>query len=274
MWSRRLPIINLLLALSFPLQAEVTVTQLANEGVILAGDGVRIMIDGMVVEPYSIYGGLPPDAARQFDQAAGAFAGIDLALVSHSHHDHNQPIHACRFLQVSELTAFKSSPQVLGLMHERCRAFLTASPRVEEMNPDDGQHFAFEKGRANVTVFPLSHGSGRFAHIQNFGHLIELGGMTVLHIGDAAMDSENFARAGLQRRRIDVALIPYWFFKPGPGESVIRQFMDAPHKIAVHIPPGEMAEIAAYMSENFPGVVILSRPLEEIDFTETGQPRP
>ena len=106
MWSRRLPIISLLLALSFSLRAEVTVTQLANEGVILAGDDVRIMIDGMVVEPYSLYGGLPPGAAQQFEQAAGAFSGIDLALVSHRHHDHNQPLHACRFLQASERTLF------------------------------------------------------------------------------------------------------------------------------------------------------------------------
>ena len=41
------------------LQADITVTQLANEGVIISNGETRIMIDGMVVEPYSVYGGLP-----------------------------------------------------------------------------------------------------------------------------------------------------------------------------------------------------------------------
>ena len=80
------------------LRADVIVTQLANEGVILSdGGSARVMIDGMVVEPYALYGGLPPEAAAQFFEASGPFEGIGLALASHQHHDHNQPSPACRW---------------------------------------------------------------------------------------------------------------------------------------------------------------------------------
>jgi L-ascorbate metabolism protein UlaG (beta-lactamase superfamily) len=259
---------------SAPVLADVTVTQLANEGVILSDGETRIMIDGMVVEPYSVYGGLPPEAATQFDQAAGAFAGVDVALSSHRHHDHNQPRFACRFMQVSDDTRLYSSSQVLGLMREKCREFVTTSPRVNEIDPQYGEPYSLSQGGAAVTVFPLSHGTRKYARIQNYGHLVELGGMTVLHIGDAAMDPTDFQRAGLDRVEIDVALIPFWFFQPGPGADVIKQYMDAPVKMAVHIPPGEMAEVKDYMSAEYPDVMILENPLDEVRFSSGSRPSP
>ena len=237
-----------LLCLSLPIQADITITQLANEGVIVSDGDTRIIIDGMVVEPYSIYGGLPPEVATQFDQASGAFSEIDLALASHRHHDHNQPRFACQFMEESEGTQFVSSAQVLGLMREKCRPLVTTSPRVSEIDPQYGEPHAFSQGSANVTVFQLSHGTRKYAKIQNYGHLIELGGMTILHIGDAAMDPTDFQRAGLDQVDIDVVLLPFWYFQPGPGASVISQYLDAPHKIANHIPPGEIDEIRTHIN--------------------------
>ena len=87
-------------------QADITITQLANEGVIVSDGETRIMIDGMVVEPYSVYGGLPAEAATLFEEASGAFAQVDLALASHRHHDHNQPRFACQFMEQSAGTIF------------------------------------------------------------------------------------------------------------------------------------------------------------------------
>jgi L-ascorbate metabolism protein UlaG (beta-lactamase superfamily) len=259
---------------SAPLEADITLTQLANEGVIISDGETRILIDGMVVEPYSVYGGLPPEVAPLFEQVSGPFAGIDLVLASHRHHDHNQPLFACQFLQSSSATRFVSSPQVIGLMREKCRTFMTTSPRVNEINPQYGEPHVIQMEGARVTIFPLSHGVRKYARIQNYGHLIEMGGMTLLHIGDAAMDPQDFARAGLDKVEIDVALIPFWYFQPGPGSEVMTRFLDAPNKIAVHIPPGEMDEIKGYMSEEFPQVIILQNTLDQARFSATHQPLP
>lgn len=273
---RKIPIAEflVLLCLACTARADVTITQLANEGVILSDGQTRIMIDGLVVDSYSVYGGLTPEAAAAFDAVSGPFQGIELALASHRHHDHNQPAHACRFLQNSEGTRFASSAQVLGLMREKCRAFVTGSPRVREIDPQYGSPVELAAGDARITVFPLSHGTRKYARIQNYGHLVEMGGLRVLHIGDAAMDPTDFERAGLSDQRLDVALIPFWFFQPGPGGEVVAQYLDAPLKIAVHIPPGEMEEIRAYMDENYPGVTILDKPLAEIRFSPSPTPSP
>jgi L-ascorbate metabolism protein UlaG (beta-lactamase superfamily) len=265
---------TLLLAFCASLQADVTITQLANEGVILDDGEARVMIDGMVVDRYSVYGGLPPAAAAQFERAEGAFSNIDLALVSHRHHDHNQPAHACRFLQASERTQLKTSPQVLGLMREKCREFITSSPRVEQIIADYGTHPSFRLGEAEISVFPLSHGTRKYARIQNYGHLVKIGGVNVLHIGDAAMVRADFETAGLADQRIDVALIPYWYFQPGPGAAVIREFLDAPHQIAVHIPPGEMEDVKRHLQESFPAVTVLGAPLESTRITASRSTSP
>lgn len=255
------------------LRADVTITQLANKGVILDdGGSARVMIDGMVVEPYSVYGGLSEEHSDLFYQAAGPFAGIQLALVSHQHHEHNQPGAACQFLQVSTTTQFVSSAQVTDLMREKCRQFITTSPRVRIIAPQYDHAEVIQLGTVKVTAFLLSHGSGRDAGLQNFAHLVEIGGLRVLDIGDAAMAPEDFARAGVDTMNVDVALIPFQYFQPGPGGDIVRRFLDVPHQIAVHIPPGEMGEVRDYLQVGFPRVLVLEHTMDHAQFGPLAQP--
>jgi len=256
-----------LLCLIAPVQADISITQLANEGVIISDGETRIMIDGFVVEPYAIYGGLPEEIAAQFHQQSGAFDDIDLALASHRHHDHNQPRFACQFMQGSESAQFYSGSQVIGLMREKCREFIVTSPRIHEISPQYEAPESITAGTAKISVFLLSHGTRKYARIQNYGHLIEMGGLTTLHVGDAAMDPTDFARFGIENVKVDVALIPFWYFQPGPGSVVVDDHINARFKIAVHIPPDEMEEVKAHMQAEFPKVMILENPLDQAAFS-------
>lgn len=257
------------------LPADVIVTQLANEGVILSDGGEnQVMIDGMVTEPYSIYGGLPADVVALYSKASGPFAGIDLALVSHQHHDHNQPAASCQFMQKSAGTLLVSSQQVVDLMHEKCRAFAVAGPRIKIIDPQYGQPEVVQVGDVKVTVFRLSHGGGKYAVLQNFGFLVEIGGMKALHVGDADMDAADFIRAGIHSEDVDIAILPFWYFAPGPGGELVSTYIDAPHKMAVHIPPGEMQETKDYMLGAYPDVTILENPMDEMRFSPTVPPTP
>jgi L-ascorbate metabolism protein UlaG (beta-lactamase superfamily) len=257
------------------LPADVIVTQLANEGVILSDGGEnQVMIDGMVTESYSIYGGLTGDALAQYSKASGPFAGIDLALVSHQHHDHNQPAAACQFVQKSPKTVFVTSAQVVDLVREKCRQYVTTSPQVRIIDPQYGQPEIVQVGDIKVTVFKLSHGGGKYAVLHNFGFLVEIGGMRVLHVGDADMNAADFIRAGVHSAGVDIALLPFWYFAPGPGGELVSTYINAPHKVANHIPPGEMEETKAYMQGAYPEVVILENPLDNVSFTPAAAPAP
>jgi L-ascorbate metabolism protein UlaG (beta-lactamase superfamily) len=256
----------LLLLLSGSVHAEVVLQRLANDGVILSdGKSTRVMVDGMVVEPYSVYGGLPPEQVADFNSASGLFAKINLALVSHQHNDHNQPDHACKFMQNS-IAILATSAQVVDLMREKCRSFVLSSPRIQIIDPQYDQPEILSIGDATVSIFPLSHGGGRYATLKNFGHLIELGGMRTLHIGDAAMEDADFKRAAVADMKVDIALIPFWYFQPGPGGAMVRKFLTAKHMIATHIPPGEMAEVKEYLRVEYPRVVVFENPLDELRF--------
>lgn len=261
----------LLAALCGPAAADVTVTTLANQGVVVSDGATRVMVDGLVVEPFSIYGGLPADAVGLFERREGPFADVDLVLVSHRHHEHNQPAHACRFMQNSR-ALLVTSGQVIGLMREKCRTFMTTSDRVREIDPQPGSAVRLTIGDARISVFPLSHGTRKYARIQHFGHLIELGGVTVLHVGDAAVDESGFEAAGLQDRVIDVALVPFRYFEPGRGQAIVRRYMDARVKIAVHIPPDELEEVRAWLAETRPGVHVPQGPLEVFEVSAGSTP--
>ena len=251
---------------------EVTVTQLANDGVLLSSDKDKIMIDGLVVEPYAIYGGLPPEATVDYMNAAGQFSGVDIALASHRHHDHNQPSAACHFLQTSTSTRFVSSQQVIDLMREKCRPLITTDPRIRIIDPQYGIPEMIKGNEARITVFPLTHGTGKYSRLQNFGHLIEFGDVKVLHVGDAAMDPTDYKRAGLDQVELDVALIPFWYFQPGPGATVVETYINARYKIALHIPPDEMVEVTEHLLEYFPEVVILANPMDELKMVPASLP--
>lgn len=260
------------LCLAGPAAAEVTVTSLANQGVLVSDGKTRVMVDGLVVEPYALYAGLTPEAAGLFERMEGPFADVDLVLVSHRHHEHNQPAHACRFMERSANARLVTSRQVIDLMREKCRAFINGNPRVRMIDPQPGEAVRLTQGGARVTVFPLSHGTRKFARIQHFGHLVELNGVTVLHVGDAAVDESGFEAAGLHDRVIDVALVPFRYFEPGRGQAIVRRYMDARVKIAVHIPPDELEEVRAWLAETWPGVHVPQGPLEVFEVSAGSTP--
>jgi L-ascorbate metabolism protein UlaG (beta-lactamase superfamily) len=245
------------LVLSAPAAADVVLTQLANGGVRIDDGETRVIIDGMVVEPYAIYSGLPEAARAEFDAARGVYGGVDLVLASHRHHDHNQPAFACDFLQRSVETRMVTSAEVIGLMREKCRGFVTGSERVRAIDPQPGAPVVIEQGTARVTVFRLSHGKRKYARIENFAHLVEIGGLRLLHIGDGAMDPEAFEAAGLAGVAADVAFVPIWFFQPGPGEAVVRGYLDAPRKIAVQVPADEVPAARDYLAGKYPEALLL-----------------
>jgi L-ascorbate metabolism protein UlaG (beta-lactamase superfamily) len=98
--------------------------------------------------------------------------------------------------------------------------------------------------------------------------------MKVLHVGDAAFEPADFEKSGLADVKLDVALIPIAYFQPGPGSEIIERYMNAPVKIAVHIPPGELEEIRGLMAEGHPQVIILEQPLQQLRFSAAAPPPP
>jgi len=255
---------------------------LANEGFLLRAGDDAVLIDAFVIRPHSVYGWLRGEARKRLEDGAEPFAGVDLALVSHRHRDHFQPEPARQFLASNPDCVLATSPQVLDDLwkepaadegteaseeaaHEAAEIDRT---KVRDVLPEPGEERRLEVGGITVDVLRLSHGSTRFARIQNLAHVITLGGVTALHIGDAAMEPANFEPYRLASRGIDVVFVPYWYFEDANGRAIIEEHFRPARLIACHIPPTELRAVTTRLSA-FPDVIVPQSPLELVQIQNT-----
>lgn len=236
----------------------LTLLFIANEGVLIELGAERVLIDGLHRPYQPMYGALPREIAGGLESAAPPFSDIDLVLVSHRHRDHFHPDAVARYLEASSLTRLVSSPQVV-------RETLAAGEGLEEQTvavmPDPGESVRRSFGNISVEFLGLPHGGGRHAAIQNLGHLVELGGKRILHLGDAVVDSDTFDQFGLSERSVDVALIPYWYLLDDDGRQVVDEHIGPSLIIAVHVPPDEVLSVGEQIAGFYPDAIVFGDPL-------------
>jgi L-ascorbate metabolism protein UlaG (beta-lactamase superfamily) len=256
------------LAFLEPAAGRLEVLALANEGFLLRAGEDAVLIDAFVSEPYAGYAALGGEALADLVAARGPFASVDLALASHVHRDHFQPAPARAFLGASPRALLASSPQVLEALLADYAAAGAREPseRLRDVLPEVGAELPLEVGGIRVDVLRLSHGTGRFAELQNLGHVITLGGVTALHVGDAATVPETFAAYGLRRRGIDVAFVPYWYFESADGRRIVDEHLRPARLVACHIPPGELEAVTRRLAASRPDVLVPQAALESFRF--------
>lgn len=247
-------------------QAALEITFLGNEGFLLSDGKDKIIIDGFLGESYALFEGLDEKSVSTMVAAKEDFKGIDLALASHRHFEHFQPDTACSFIKASPSTLLISSSQVITILKERCKPFVKKHANIKTVTVQPGVSKIFTKDGVKVEIFPLSHGTGKFASLQHYGHLMTVGGKTILHVGDAAAIPADFIAAGLQNRKVDIVLAPYTFFTRASGKTILAQYMYAPVQIVGHIPPKEFAEISTAVLENYPNAIMFSERMEKKRF--------
>ena len=228
-------------------------TLLANEGFALHSAETTVVIDAFVTEPYSQYDALTETAADALRAGTAPFDDVTLALVSHVHRDHMQPGPTRAFLAASPDTQLVSSPEVVAAIEADGDV---DGAQLHPLLPPPGKLLNVSRRGVSVDLLLLPHGNERFASIQNLGHLIAIGGVRVLHVGDADIVPATFAEYGLPDRGIDVALVPYWYFLDPVGRSVIAEHLAAPTLIACHLPAGERADFGRAVASSFPELII------------------
>jgi len=274
-----LALLPLLASPSLPEPAELQLTYLANEGFLCRSGEDAVLFDAFVSEPYAGYAALPEEVHAKLVRAEAPFDAVDVAITSHVHGDHFQPEPACAFLAAAPGVLFVSSPQVVQELAERCpapegEAGTAERARRRALDPARGHTAGIEHGDVRVDAFPLSHGPGRFAGIQNLGHVVRLGGFRILHLGDAHMDPRNFAPYELPTLELDVALVPYWYFGSTVGEVLLSEHLEARLVVAMHVPPGEVQAVRTALARSHPDVVVFTEPLATRSLAERPSTEP
>jgi L-ascorbate metabolism protein UlaG (beta-lactamase superfamily) len=251
----------------------VDVTFLANAGFLIQGLHFSFLIDAFLREPVGIYGALPTETYKDLVQAKDPFDGFTIVLVSHDHPDHVQYRGLEKFLASNNKAELMAAPRVLNALRSSARDFEAIQRRLCPVETVPGSMKRAKQEEVTIDFFRLEHGGKNSADVQNLGHVIEMGGVRLLHVGDAEPTAENFAPYDLEKRAIDVAFVPYWFFGTPEGSRVLHEKIHARTVVACHVPPSEWEKLSDLMKAQFPDVVLFHEALEKRHFEPASEER-
>lgn len=230
-WPWLLALLLLSPSLTSPLLAQVEVRHLGNEGFLLSAGDDKVLIDALYGDGLAGYPVVPADLRRQIETAEGDFADVDLVLASHFHGDHFDADAVVRHLKANPRARFASTPQAVEALTERGVSEATAAafwPAAETFE-------SYEYSGVKATALRFHHGR---SSAQNLGWVIEIGGMTFLHLGDTVVTPDELATLPIDRFAIDVALVPYWYFD-SKGLHPVLDRLEARHLVAMHFPAAD-----------------------------------
>ena len=241
------------------------VLYLANEGVLIRTGEQSVLIDGLF-RPYRHYAHVPAEQSQALEAAQAPFGGADLILVSHIHGDHFHPQSVANYLKRQGGSILATSKQAAAAVQSILRRNEESRKRLVEINPAAGKKGKRKFGQIEVTFLGLPHGSPRQGWVQNLGHLIRMGGKTLLHVGDAELSSKNFRPFKLSKEKIDIAFLPYWYLLSEEGRQLVDEQIRPRRIVAVHVLPREAEEVCGKIAQALPEAVCLKEPLQKVRF--------
>jgi L-ascorbate metabolism protein UlaG (beta-lactamase superfamily) len=252
--------------LQLPIGNSLTITYIANEGVLISAGDKQVLIDGLHREYKPDYVFPPRDLLNALEQARDPYDKIDLVLVSHLHLDHFHPESVGLHLKNNKSAQLASSEQIVNGVKEKYAGFAEIESKVKQVTPSWKSQTTVELDGIKIKVLGLRHSGSNFVWLQNLGHVIEIGGKRLLHIGDADMTAENFSSFRLQEENIDIAFIPYWFLFSSRGRSLVMEQFRPKQIIAVHVSPEEAESATRQITKAIPGTIVFTKVLESRRF--------
>lgn len=239
----------------------VTLYFLGNEGYALECRGKTVLVDALQTLGAREKGDLTQPVYEQMLARRPPFMTVALVLVSHDHADHFVPSVAAAFLAKHPETLLASTADVLKRLRAQPEAG-KIEPRLREIQTRRGEVVSFSPADIKVEVMDLAHLAPQMYPIRVVAHLIEFGGLRILHLGDGELNDEELAPFHLASRPIDVAILPYWVFLHEGAKERVARLLGARQIVAMRLPAGDTAAAQNRIRKVFPNAIILTRPLE------------
>ncbi|MBL7904998.1 MAG: MBL fold metallo-hydrolase [Bacteroidales bacterium] len=244
--------------------ARIEVTYIANSGFLLASGDVRILLDALYLNG-DIWETPEPKVQKAMIKGLAPFQNISHMLVSHYHADHFDASLASRFLINNPKALLITNPQTDSVLNRIYRQDpeLKRESQVKILKADLFGSDVYKKDNLKVTTYVQRHMGIEDYKVENLSFLIEMGGKKILHIGDAAYTEENFAGFGLEKEKIDIAFIHYWFLLDCEGRRIIDNYIKPQKIVVTHIPYDELRRNYKRIKEYYPDVEVFLNHLEK-----------
>jgi L-ascorbate metabolism protein UlaG (beta-lactamase superfamily) len=239
-------------------------TFLANEGVMLASGGKKVLIDALFLK-YKTGFATPADSTQAALAAARApFDNVDLILATHYHGDHFHPGPVAAHLAANPRATLATSSQVIDSLRGRVRTGGPLDARILGRTTPPGTRRRETINGIPIEFLGIPHGTGPSNHlaIQHLAYIVELGGKRVLHIGDAILSDQNVRAFRLDTARIDVALVPTWVVTGTASRQAIERWVKPKQVVAFHVGEGEGERASREVRAAMPSAVTLTRERE------------
>lgn len=246
----------------------LTITYIANEGVLIESGDKKVIIDALFDKFYDDY--LHPDEALLEKMISGAapYNDVDLMLSTHIHRDHFAPTMTGRFLKGHPETKLISSAQLAKSVSDDYAEGKSVSTQMDGIVRDTKVHEREVNG-IKVTAFFIYHAGSsdaRTRKIENMGYLINVDGTKILHLGDSDMNPDRFKELDLKSMGVDIAMVPYWYLADEAGISIVNDLIAPKHLIGIHFPKAGSPMALEEIAKNFPKAKVFQRVFEKSKF--------
>lgn len=239
----------------------VRVEALANAGVWIRSGDTVVVIDALYEGTLSggtyHYRNLEPDDHAAMRAAAGRWGDVDLVLATHRHFDHFDAGTVAAHLRANPAALFAGPRQAA----EKLREVFEDSTRVRGFRPSADGTGDLRHGAVAVRFLDLPHGGSWRGSIENVGLVVEIDGVRVLHVGDAATDADLYEAVHADVHDLDLFLVPVWFFGDDDGERVVRDLVGAERVVGMHATPPRSHRFERRMARDWPDVRVFWRPM-------------
>jgi ankyrin repeat protein len=241
------------------------IAYVANDGFVLTSGIKKVMIDSMFHFAYGQFEVPTKEIIQKFERAEEPFNGVKYLLVTHNFPDHFDVGMVETYMKKHSNVILISPRQVNMEMEIYGFQFPSLKHRMVSVAPAPGSGAALTVKDLRMNVFRLAHGSQQ---TQNLGYIINVGGKSVFHPGNAVLKANKqvFKNFQLNRFNIDVAFIQYFDFQDAEGRAVIKEHIKPKHIILMHLPLGaydEAKQEAEKYKADFPSVLVFKKPLEK-----------
>jgi L-ascorbate metabolism protein UlaG (beta-lactamase superfamily) len=221
--------------------SSIEVTFLANEGVLITTHEKKVLIDALFDDPNPEYASPPEVMLENMVAGRAPFDDINLVLVTHNHPDHFSAGIAARFMEANPDAILLAADDTVSALRESKEGWKSFRKRVFSFDLKPGETAAINANGIAVRIFRTLH-SGDLETPHNLMYLIKMDGRTIFHEGDSDGKFATFKALGLEKEKIDLALVHFWFPLHPEGEKIILDVLNPDHVGLIHLPKRLMSD--------------------------------